>query len=727
MRSAELEKFISIILPGLFKFGFMLCMVLSLFFIHYSLLEASSYAAQDNIFNLAAGGKKGVYYRIGEGIAEAGRKSGIKIRVFDSDGSEENLKWLSDGRVSLCLAQSDIVHNAYRGLGDFSGRIANIRAIGSLYTESVHILIRRPLYIHDIDSFRGKRISMGLEGSETYANARAVLDASGISPDEFRPLNFASEDSIKAIKENNVDIVFITAGFPSEIVRKMIRDQNAYLFNLNSKIRQRLSSAYPFFIITTIPAGTYVYQEDAVITIGVRTLLLCRSDSDKDLIYNLTKDIYGKTGFALKYYPEHIDVKVKTSINGMSVPIAAGAKKFYEEKGLYQGRFYRGVADFLAAILFVMIFVIAIINYRKIKYFFAKKDLAKVFLFLFSILITGSFILYLAEHKVNENYSSIFIALWSGLITMMSLADKEPFTIVGRTTAVAMMTLGVGGVAWFTGEIASIFVQKKMMGGKIKLKKIHDHYVIVNWNSKGYGIIEQLHSDDIRKKKPIIIVNDSTESISFPETAEYESVYLVKGQTTSEAILKRANVHHAHSVIILAEDVMNENSDATSILIILAIRKICIDAKIGKVPIIAEILDPLKIELAVHAGEEGNGNVEIVSPQHMGQRLLGQAAVSPGLTHVYSDLLTFDKDNCEIYRRKVPENFIGESIDAIFKLIANYRDEERNIIPIGIYRDGKSYINPSNSDIGLIKEEDQIYLICYEEKDLGKLDSVGNG
>ncbi|NOZ69992.1 MAG: TAXI family TRAP transporter solute-binding subunit [Deferribacteres bacterium] len=105
--------------------------------------------------NLATGSKKGVYFPIGKGIAEVANEANIKINVLNSEGSIENLKWLASGKVQLCLAQSDTVYNAYNGLNRFSNRNTNIRAIASLYTEAVHILIRRPLYIKKIGDFRG--------------------------------------------------------------------------------------------------------------------------------------------------------------------------------------------------------------------------------------------------------------------------------------------------------------------------------------------------------------------------------------------------------------------------------------------------------------------------------------------------------------------------------------------------------------------------------------------
>ncbi|MBI5123669.1 TAXI family TRAP transporter solute-binding subunit, partial [Candidatus Roizmanbacteria bacterium] len=141
----------------------------------------ASYAEDSNILTLATGSEKGVYYAIGQGISDVAKRSNIKINVISSRGSVENLSWLSQGKIQLCMAQSDTVYNAYNGLGLFKEKISNIRAIASLYTEAVHILIRNPLLIKKIGDFKGKRISIGPEGSGTESNATAILEAAGIT------------------------------------------------------------------------------------------------------------------------------------------------------------------------------------------------------------------------------------------------------------------------------------------------------------------------------------------------------------------------------------------------------------------------------------------------------------------------------------------------------------------------------------------------------------------
>lgn len=683
---------------------------------------------------LATGSEKGVYFAVGRGISDAAKRSNIKINVIGSQGSVENLYWLSQAKAQIGFAQSDTVYNAYHGLGRFKEKITNIQTIASLYTEAVHILVRNPLYIKKIEEFKGKRISVGLEGSGTESNAIAILEAAGITPHEIQLLHLSFEDSIRAFNEEKADIAFFTSGYPSDAVKNIMQNNTAYFFEPNPDTLQRLIDVYPFFVITTIPAGAYTHQDEDITTIGVPTLLVGRNDLDSQLVYTLTKSIFSNTSTIADYHNKGNDIKLSSVFKGVSTPIHQGANKFYIENGLYRKEVYKKNLNYVLAALLIALLVITIMKFKQIKIFFKKREFARVIVFLLSIWVFGSITLYYAEHKINENYSGLLLSFWSGLITWINFGSKEPYTLIGRTTTTVMMILGVGGIAWLTGQIASFFVHKKLTGGRRMMSKLEGHYVIVNWNDKGCGIIDQLHSSDFKEKRPIVVVTDFEKS-PVPLKHEHEDVFHISDSTINEDLLKKTNIHRAKSVIILAKkyedvdgnpirsgDLTKEASDAISLLTILTIRKLCADEKVKQVHIVAEILNPQKVKLADFAGMWGDGSVEIVSSQYMEQNLLAQVAVSPGVAEVYKDLLTFEKETSEIYGMKIPSQFIGKYFKEVLKFILELRDKNINIIPIAMSRKGKVYVNPSDSHVDAIEDGDTLFVICDSEDDIKKVD-----
>ncbi|MBI5416535.1 TAXI family TRAP transporter solute-binding subunit [Candidatus Poribacteria bacterium] len=684
-----------------------------LYFLFIIFFLSKNTIAENGKINLATGNKTGVYYPIGNGIADAAAKANIQIKVLSSEGSIENLKWIEKNTSELCLAQSDVVYDAYNGLGKFSKRISNIRAISSLYMEAVHILIRNPLHIKKVDDMKGKRISIGPAGSGTKSNALAILEAAGVTQNEFKVLNFNFDESIKAIKENNVDVVFITSGTPSEVVNIIVQSGSAYLYKLKGDILQYLIKTYPFYIITNIPVNTYAHQDEEITTIGIPALLIGRSDLDDDIAYNLTKSIFYNTKTIAKYHPKGNNIKLEYAMRGIVIPISNGALRFYEEEGLFRTEIYKKISIYAFLIFILFILFIFILKFKKVVVFFKKRKFGRIVISLLLVWIINVLILYFAEHKFNENYSSIGATLWSGLVNLINFSSKEPFTNVGRTTSTVMEILWVAGITWLTAQLAASFVNYELRGRK----KMKDHYIILNWNVKADVIIKQLISSDI-EERGITIVGESSELDHLNEIDEYKSIRILKGDPSKEATLKSADINECFSVIILAiENKDNNVADAKTILILLTILKLDKDKKKS---IIVEILDPHNVSMISNVVVKDNRNVEIISSQDTGAKLLSQVAVTPGLSKIYNDLLTFDENKTsksdEIYRLQIPPRLKGHSFKELLKYAANFSHKDINLIPIAYSHEDKIIINPNDND--KLENGDYYFAIASKQNDL---------
>jgi len=499
-----------------------------------------------------------------------------------------------------------------------------------------------------------------------------------------------------------------------------LKKKSVYLFEPNSEIYRRLIGIAPYYKIIDIPAGTYPFQENDVTSLCVMAVLVCKNDFNDKIAEKLLHAFFSRPQALKKFLRTDVRLNLMPVYEDL-IPVKKGAEKFYKESFLY---FKNTINKFLNYIfIFGIIFLFIYFSRRFKEFFFSeRREIARIFLILSIIWIIGSIILYICEHKINENYENLFVAFWSCLINWFSFGQKEPYTFTGRITSTIMLVLGVGGIAWLTGEVASIFVHKKLLGGGRMIQKLNDHYVIINWNEKGYGIIKQLRHPEI-KKRDILVITADNESIQ-KLLEGFDNVYHLNVPHISDIILKKGNVHRAHSVIILA-DFQNESAaDAASVIIILAIRKICDENNVKQVPIVVEIIDPNKIELANFAGFLGRGYVEIVSSKYLGQGLMSQAAVNPGVTSIYKDLLGFGKGSMEIYGKEVTPNLIGLPYRDFCRKLLDLTEHGIHIIPIAISRQGKIYINPTYHQIEYLEENDIIFAITDSKEDLKKIEKL---
>lgn len=692
-----------------------------------SLFSLQANADEKTVLRLATGNIDGVYYPVGKGIAAATADNNFQIEVISSQGSVQNLRWLTQGKAELILAQSDIAYDAYNGLGRFKEKNTNIQAIASLYTEAVHILVRNPLSLRNIEGFKGKRISVGPEGGGTEANAIALLETAGITVNDVNLLHLDLQDSISAIQEGKVDILFLTSGYPSKAVATITQNRIASLFEPSPDINTRLVENFPFFVITTIPVGTYAYQDEEITTIGVSTLLLGRSGLDDQLVYALAKSIFSNVSTISKYHAEGADIALDSALKGVAIPFQNGADQFYSDKGLHNH--YKEIGGYIFVIFLLIIVILAGIRHRKrFLHFMKTQEIGRVLVVIAAVWLIGSMALYFSEHKINENYAGFVQSFWSTLINWVNFGQKEPYTAAGRAIATIMMVLGIGSMATLTGAVASVLIDKRRLRGK-SMDWI-DHYVIINWNTKGAGLVKQLNDSALPEKQQIMLLTNSKESPISPNPGYIH--HTSYSDMLAEKHLLEAKVHTARSVIVLADEKRSsdDTSDHLAMFTALAIKKICKDEKgeepdqSKKVSIVLEILNPQKVELANHAADWGDDvNVEIISSPALGQQLLAQAAVTPGITKVYADLLEFKDGTDEIYGYLIKENskLLGTFNEICIKL-SNLREKEGiKVIPVAVFKKekGEVYINPLDQKIAI---GDALFVICDKLSDMKRVE-----
>ena len=660
---------------------------------------------------LASGASGGVYLPVSRNIAKAAALRGLDIQVRPSSGSKENLLRLGAGGADLGVAQSDLAYDAFHGLPPFPHRISTIRALSSLYTEPVQIVVRTPLYIHHLTDLRGKRVALGPEGSGTESNAESLLEVAGLTLSEVSVRHLGFEAAFSALRRDEIDAVFVTSGVPSPAVEAVLRDRSAYLFELDHDLIERLIEACPFFLATDIPAGTYSHQTEEISTVGVAALLVGRSDLPEGTVTRLL----GVLAADSKILAGTRFLRLGDPTKERSIPAFPAAREAFERYSFASRWKLPKVGAGLGAVLATVLLWAGVRRRRRVLRFIGRHGLARFVIFFLLLWLLGSLGLYLAEHRVNENYSTLWVSLWSGVVTIYSLSSKEPFTVSGRVIAFFMLLLGLGGITWLTGEIASLYVYKRIMGAQLKMRTLRDHYVIVNWNEKGRGIVEQLHSPDLGEPRPIAILGDG---LSKPEIQEPGLVYVSSGSPFIEADLRNVNVAAARSVIVLADLRDEAAADAKTILTLVAVRKLCAESGEGRaVPLIAEILDPQKVELALYAGSHGGASVEIVSSHELGRKLLTHAAANPGLTNLYEQLLTFRKGGSEIHRAPIPSHFLGRSFDHVSRAAAEMRPRGVCVIPIGVLRQGKVFVNPLPSEVDALCDGDVLFSVCDNQGD----------
>ena len=220
----------------------------------------------------------------------------LVFEVKETAGSAANLRLLQENYISVAIAQTDMIDEAVKsGNSDFS-------ALSALYTEYCQIVVRDDSEIKTVSDLRGKTVSVGEEESGTAQNASQILSAYGISDNLLKTRNMNYTKAAEALKNGEIDANALSI----------------------------LTDSYDFYDAAVIPAGTYTGQDADVATIGVKSVLLVGNKISENAAYTLTKELYEHAS-DLQYA---MPLSLELSLDGITVPLHPGAKKYYQEAGI---------------------------------------------------------------------------------------------------------------------------------------------------------------------------------------------------------------------------------------------------------------------------------------------------------------------------------------------------------------------------------------------------------
>ncbi|HEY8553692.1 MAG TPA: TAXI family TRAP transporter solute-binding subunit [Burkholderiales bacterium] len=276
-------------------------------------------------YAVAAGPEHGQYLRLARALAAG---SDVRIVPLVTRGGEENLRLLHEGKVTLALAQGDAALDALQGTGNFSadGPYATLQAVGSLYPEPVHVLVRGDSAFSAIEDLKGGRVVVGVEGSASRATALRVLAAHGLEPPDIVLVGMALGDGLVAVRDGRADAVIQIIGVPADSVRDALAEVPLRLLPLSKRAVERLVAAKAGYFAYTIPRGTYATQAEDVRTIATAALLLAGAGLSEAEVGRIARLVFRQgRDLAARGSAQGTQVSAANARQGLSVPLHRAA------------------------------------------------------------------------------------------------------------------------------------------------------------------------------------------------------------------------------------------------------------------------------------------------------------------------------------------------------------------------------------------------------------------
>ena len=297
--------------------------------------DGGSASGGKQFLNIATGGTAGNYYPLGGALAELLNQNikGMNASAQSTGASVANVNMLKDGSVDLAFIQNDIAYYAANGKEMFKdNKMENLRGIAALYPETVQFVTTQDKGIKSIADLKGKKVAVGASGSGAEANARQILGAYGITYDDIDVQYLSFGEAADALKDGNVDVGVVVAGFPTAAIQDLAANKSAAIVNIDAEHADKLIKQYPYFTKITVPKGTYPGQEEDVNTVAVKCVIVTTDKLSDDLGEQIVKAIYEhldrmKAAHAVGKY-----ITKDTALEGMSIKMNPGAEKYLKSK-----------------------------------------------------------------------------------------------------------------------------------------------------------------------------------------------------------------------------------------------------------------------------------------------------------------------------------------------------------------------------------------------------------
>ena len=217
------------------------------------------------------------YY--GRQYREIFARSHVELELRETAGAVENLKLLQDPNADVQIAF------VTGGLSD-SKHAPGVLSLGTVYDQPFWIFYPANEQIDQLSQLKGKRIAVGPEGSATRHMAEQILGKGGVNSETASFLPFAGETADKALKNGQVDAVWIIGVPEATAVQSFLR--NPSVRPMSFPLAEAFTRIFPDLTRMTLPQGTIDIERmipaNDVQLIGTKSKVLVRSDLHPEIV-----------------------------------------------------------------------------------------------------------------------------------------------------------------------------------------------------------------------------------------------------------------------------------------------------------------------------------------------------------------------------------------------------------------------------------------------------------
>jgi len=242
---------------------------------------------------LATGFPAGLYQQFGEKLQAELAQEGVSLKLRTTGGTSDNLALLNnpDSGVDFAMVQG--------GVADLS-KYPNFVSIAGVFYEPVWVWYRESSFPNEsgrlglLSQLKGKRVSIGNEGSGTLTLASQLLEASGLSMNDIRAEKLKPLDALEKFKKGELDAVFLVSAPEAPLVKSFYETPGIRLMTFEQA--EAYVHLFPFLSKVTVPRGVvsiaYDLPRQDIQVLAATATLVGKDDISPALVTLLLGETY---------------------------------------------------------------------------------------------------------------------------------------------------------------------------------------------------------------------------------------------------------------------------------------------------------------------------------------------------------------------------------------------------------------------------------------------------
>ena len=281
----------------------------------------------------------GAFFVVGSALAEVvnetGGNLGYSVTAEATSGSQENIRRLASGELDFALSNAAITYFAVRGSEGWD-RAYPVRSIMTLAPNVALFVTQAGSGITSIDDLRDRRVSVGPAGAGFEYFVGPLLEAHGVTYDDFSPLNATQQAAVDMLTDGSADATFLGGAVPTASITQAAASMELTFIPYGDDEKQALIDEYLFFRPASIPAETYRGQAAAFEGLDVGSMhVITSAGAPDELVYNWTKLLYENRELVVEKHAAGRAINPNNVVRDTGTEFHPGAIRFYEEAGIW--------------------------------------------------------------------------------------------------------------------------------------------------------------------------------------------------------------------------------------------------------------------------------------------------------------------------------------------------------------------------------------------------------